>query len=290
MPNKTLWTLTTALLAIVLPACGAAQDCAAGSRTGPKNSVDERKTAGGVGYNVHTGHGYGKSEGTEAFPLIVMYAGLGDDQDDDEKKVDLGELAWKRGYILVYTGHFAVYDQPGEEKKMTASVADAASVVTDVAADWCVDLERVFLLGNSDGATIASEIVLGEHLAPAPRALVVNAVGTSESYLEEKYSNRCPPSIPFMSMHGSLDEVFPIKDGYGRDVTDFWADCNGCEPYTTDPVTNFPQEDNCVHYVCPFGAPVIYCQSYVDHGDWGMYLNDNVMEFVDRFGRVVPSP
>lgn len=245
-----------------------AQACAPGSKTGVAGSTDHLKTQSGVLYNVRTPVTY---DPTKTYPLMVVYPGAGENEDSDEPKVQLTKLATSAGYIIVYTGHYS----PIEE----TALQDAASVPTEVAAQWCIDREQVFLLGNSDGASTASLIVLRNLLKPPPAALVVNAAGVSASSLLHHYeSAQCPATkpIPYMSMHGTQDDLFKIPY-YGINAASVWALCSGCRLPPGE-----VQANGCRQYPgC--SAAVTYCEYKAAHGVWEVSLNRAVMDFINQY-------
>jgi polyhydroxybutyrate depolymerase len=153
---------------------------------------------------------------------------------------------------------------------------DAATIVDRIAARWCVDRERVYLTGSSDGASLIYTIVLNHYLIPEPAAVAPFAAGASQNTL--KQASCLMPPMPVMVMHNKGDTVFPM---YGRAARDWWIACNSCGDAETLP-------DGCLAYRdCTNGAQVRYFEGDGGHGRWPG-LHASMFEFF--LGHARPAP
>ncbi len=266
-----------------LSAASHGPDCPAGSRPGATGDTF------GKFYNVHTPADY---DATVAHPLIVVYPGHGEDKDSDEPKTHLRDFATQDGFVIVFTDHYTPV--------VSTEVVAASRVPEWIAAKWCIDRDQIFLVGNSDGASTLSYIVLSKLLDPPPAAIVVNAVGVPRGFLD---TTECPPPIPYLSMHGSQDMLFPIRRnlpshsdarGYGAEAASWWAACNNCQAFAEPPAKG-PGSTGCQRGCTgdPDATMTEYCQDDVAHGVWStnMEFDDpdaeiavakRVMDFIHR--------
>ena len=170
----------------------------------------------------------------------------------------------------------------------SADVAFIGSVLDDVESDLCVDLDRIYVTGLSNGAFMTSTLacdMADRFAAAAPVAGIQDIEG-------------CAPSrpVPVLAFHGTEDTfiaydgglgssalALPAPDGSGRTIGDLiaegqtessdgsgslpetagppvpeitaaWAARNGCDPTPTEtPVTD---DVTSIAFTCPAGADV----------------------------------
>jgi polyhydroxybutyrate depolymerase len=222
---------------------------------------DMLTTFDGIVYNVRAPDDY---DASNAYPLIVVYAPAGADQDLTESFTGLTPDALASGYIIGYAEHVS--------PSSTANVQKLAEVANEIPLRWCIDPERVFLTGHSDGGSTATVIAIFEMLDTSPASIAPSASGTNADWFD---SVTCPASLPVMIMHSSDDLLFP---GFGLDARDFWVECNACN---SEPSETLP--DGCeVHDGCADAVEVRYCEGIGSHGAWPG-LNDSMISFFDLF-------
>src|SRR5262249_17484693 len=137
---------------------------------------------------------------------------------------------------------------------------DSAAAIPAVTAKWCVDPNRIYATGNSNGGSL-SEVIAAREYAPLA-AIAPNAAGVSATVFRQIGCPKAPS--PGMERHASGDDLFPLSAGYGADVAKEWAKCDGC-----DLTPSAPTPDGCTGYTgCASGVEVKYCQDTGPHGAW----------------------
>src|SRR5262245_32473791 len=108
---------------------------------------DHVATPGGIAVGVRAPRNY---DSTLAHPLIVAFAPAGHQQFASERFYGLTREATAAGFIVAYPDHVALsrwtFDQLGQ-------------VAAAVAASWCVDPRRVYLVGHSDGGSTSAALM-----------------------------------------------------------------------------------------------------------------------------------
>jgi polyhydroxybutyrate depolymerase len=154
------------------------------------------------------------------------------------------------------------------------SVKALAAVAGGVARKWCIDAQRIYFAGHSDGGTVSTALALMHETRGTARAIAVSAAGMRPS---DAGQFGCPQPLPVWLMHGSGDTHFP---GWGAEMAAWWAQCNRCtgERGTAD-------ADGCAAYNgCAAGAPVVYCEVPMKHTQWPG-LQDRMTDFLLSDGR-----
>lgn len=216
-------------------------------------------TAGKLSYLVRTPANY---DARFAHPLLVVYAAAGASASQTEHYTRLTAAATSRGLVVAYVDH-----RPMGLK----NVVELGGVAQNVAARWCIDRQRVFLTGHSDGGTVSTGLALLESTRADVSGIAVSAAGFTKQDMEEM---QCRSPIPVMIMHGAKDTLFP---GWGRETAQWWAQCNGCAA----PVAG-PDPAGCVTYSnCASAAPVMYCEGQQSHREWPG-LESRIVEFLLR--------
>jgi polyhydroxybutyrate depolymerase len=163
--------------------------------------------------------------------------------------------------MVAYVNHVSPADEQG--------IGQAALVIEQIAAKWCVDPARVFLTGHSDGGSMATLIAINGNSNPTPAAIAPSAAGASGSTLA---SIGCPPALPVMVLHSANDGLFPPPD-FGLGAANWWAGCNGCGGQGPT------MPDGCVGYDgCPAGGEVEYCEGTQPHAYWPA-KNEEMLDF-----------
>jgi polyhydroxybutyrate depolymerase len=213
--------------------------------------------AGNLSYLVRTPVNY---DARFAHPLLVVYAAAGASARQTERYTRLTAAATSRGFVVAYVDH-----RPMSKK----NVLELGGVAQSVAKRWCIDRQRVFMTGHSDGGTVSTGLALLESTRADVSGIAVSAAGFTRQDLE---AMQCRAPIPVMIMHGAKDTLFP---GWGRDTAQWWAHCNGCSA----PVAG-PDASGCVTYSnCASAAPVLYCEGPQSHREWPG-LEARIVEFL----------
>ena len=231
---------------------------------GQKKGVDgDTFAAAGVTVRVRTPTGY---DPNVASPFLMVYSPCCGDAAQLETFTGLTPPAKSRGYLVAYADHIA--------GAPLGPIEDAATILGQVAARYCVDSKRVYVTGHSDGGSITE--VIGALALAKVAAIAPSAAGFALSGAEQVGCPKLP--LPVFEMHSKNDQVFPISQGYGADVARWWAQCDAC-----DPTPSAPDENGCVRYEsCTAGVEVRYCEGSAPHGTWPG-LDDAMFDFFDRF-------
>lgn len=182
-----------------------------------------------------------------AHPLLMVWAPAGFSENFSERFTGLTAQATERGYIVVYARSIPL----GRK-----ALAQLATLVAEVTQTWCVDENRIFYTGHSDGGTVSNVLAVMPDLALQPAAIAPSAMGMQGSDMSE-FS--CPEPTSIMLMHNRDDNHFP---NYGESVADWWARCNRC---SEDKVSSaYPM---CEEYqAC--AATTLFCQAEGGHAHW----------------------
>ncbi len=235
--------------------------CQAGDRDGPVGE-SENETSGSIDFNLRTPQDYDPELGS---PLVVVYAAAGANEASSEAFHDLTEDALGEGYIIAYADHISPSSQ--------SAVDFLADVLHEIVDEWCVDEDRVYFTGHSDGGTVASLLVIWDRVEPRPAAIAPGGAGLNEGFLS---GLDCSDTLPVMVTHGANDSLFP---GFGAQAARWWAQCNGC----ADEAEPGPDGDCEVYSGCEGGAEVRYCENELTHPQWPNFMNDEILDFFGRF-------
>jgi len=226
---------------------------------GAKNGLSSRE---GFHYNVRAPINL---DPTYAHPLLVVYAPAGYSAEQSESLTRLTTDATRRGFIVTYVGSRPLSLQ---------ALIGLAAVPQEVARSWCIDPNRVYATGHSDGGTVSTALALLKETKGTVSAIAPSAAGFSRKDLE---GFQCPEPIPVMIMHGKRDTHFP---GWGREAALWWARCNACD--LAKPPT--PQDDGCSTFArCATGGRTVYCETAGTHEQWPP-LRDRILQFLESAG------
>lgn len=208
-------------------------------------------------------------DGETAAPLVVNLHGFGGTGDQQDQSTDMRPRAGARGYVVVAPDGGPLSVQPGAPGAEDAGqydgipfwnvFADGAitfggddgedlpvesdaigaddvafidALLDEVAAELCIDEDRVYATGMSNGAGMASALgcALDHRLAAIAPVAGVNL------------SASCPGegAIPVLAIHGDADDAIHFEGNYllgfelgNPSVPDRmaqWAERNGCDP------------------------------------------------------------
>ena len=252
----------------------------------PATGVDEETTidVGGTP-RTYLRHVPPAHEGATALPVVVDLHGYQEGAKIHSVMSSLGAYGDTQGFITITP------QGQGEVPRWIAEsgsddVAFIGNVLDDVESTLCVDLDRIYVTGLSNGAFMTSTVacdLADRFAAAAPVAGISDIEG-------------CDPSrpVPVIAFHGTADTFvtydgglgssamnLPAPDGSGRtigdliaeaeasgvgledlpqggspvpDITAAWAARNGCEPTPTE--TAVAADVTKIAFTCPAGADV----------------------------------
>jgi poly(3-hydroxybutyrate) depolymerase len=196
---------------------------------------------------------------TNAYPLGFAFHGYGRthencrDTDCRGFQSEIGDEA-----ILVYMKSFTEgWEQPEVRDK---NAAFFEKVLEQTKAEFCVDVERVFVAGTSSGASFTNLLACryGDRLLAA--APVAGSLPESD----------CKENVAFVGLHGIDDPHVTFASGEA--ARDFFLAENGCGTTTSPPLTTVHANIRaardtqttaieCVDYGgCRSGLPVRWCE------------------------------
>ena len=235
------------------------EHCPPGTRKGSAGITDDERSAKGIAYNVRTPANYVP---TIAHPLLMVYAPAGINQFRNEGFTGLTKEATQAGFIVGYANR----------QRLSIKVIEELGAIPDLIADkWCVDTERIFLTGHSDGGTVSVALAVLEQTQHIPKAIAPSAAGFT---IEDLAEFSCPAPLSVMILHSPEDQHFP---GYGQQIADWWAACNGCvresQPRQTDGCQIYP---NCANDVT-----TLFCEGTGSHLEWPAFNPEMLAFFTD---------
>ncbi len=243
----------------------------------PTTGTDEEITIpSGTATRTYLQHVPAIHDGATALPVIVDLHGYTEGARIHTAMSNLGPDGDTLGYITITPqGEGPVPHWVAEVG--SDDVAFIGNVLDDVESNLCVDLDRVYVTGFSNGAFLTSALVCSmadRFAAAAPVAGIQDPDG-------------CTPSrpVPVIAFHGTADTFvsydgslgssvadLPSPDGSGAtigdlgegdpsltgpsvpDITAAWAARNGCDAVPTEtPVTDDVTQ---ISFGCPAGAEV----------------------------------
>lgn len=231
--------------------------CPDGSRPGPSGKANDQKTSAGLMFNLRTPSDY---KPTAARPLIVVYSPNGGDRNITEGFMMLTTPALARGNIIAYADHLT---------PSNADVDKAFGMMKEITERWCVDTNRIYGVGHSDGATVLNKLAANLPGPPMVAAIAPNASGNTVPA-----GAGCSMQAPFgaIVMHSSGDTVFP---GKGKPLADWYVRCMECD---ATPKPKLP--NGCIPFGgCRDGVQVEYCEATGPHASFPTALAGHILDF-----------
>ena len=173
-------------------------------------------------------------DGSEDAALILNWHGNNSNAEQQRQYTGLAEVADAVVVTPQGTGdpqHFSLV--PGPDNP---DIRFARAIVEQVSEQFCIDADRVFSTGISNGSGLSAEIACAAPDVFAAVALVAATIGP----LGCDDSTR----MPVLAFHGTADPIVPFdggrlrgtglplpsaQEGVGR-----WAEQNGCDPEPTE--------------------------------------------------------
>lgn len=184
-------------------------------------------------------------------PLVLNFHGYSDSPEAQEGYSLMSDHAVQEGYVVAYpagTGALKGWNAGACCGTAASSgiddVAFVEALIDEIAATACIDRERVYAVGYSNGGFLSHRLACELSDKIAGIASVAGVMGMSE----------CNPfrSIPVMQIHGTADAVVPFAGNLATgfpsvDATmDAWRTRSGCSAETS---TTYSQGDaTCVSW------------------------------------------
>ncbi|MBE9539298.1 MAG: hypothetical protein IMF06_09470 [Proteobacteria bacterium] len=231
--------------------------CEAGTLSGAAGIIDDIEASNGLGYSLRTPRNYDAGKG---HPLIVVFAPAGRNGLATERFVRLTRQATAEGFLIAYLD---------SEKLSPELIVQMAEIPAEIARHWCVDTERVYLTGHSDGGTISTAMAFLPESQGTAAAIAPSAAGMNKQVFAE---TDCPSApLPTMVIHNKEDHLFP---GWGEQAAQWWAACNQCELESA-----IQNSYGCTEYDnCSKGVRTMYCEQPGGHSRWPA-LNAEILDF-----------
>lgn len=200
-------------------------------------------------------------QATRAYPLIFRFHGSGGNGKsgglDIQNQTDDGAL------IVAPDG----LNQGWSGGSEAADLALFDSLLEELSAQYCVDLDRVYAYGFSAGAGFSE-------LLACKRGDRLRAIAAVAGW-DRTGSAKCSRPVAAWLAHDQDDDAVSIE--MGRQGRDQLLELNGCSKQTV------PAGQDCVRYQgCAAGAPVVWCETQgLGHNIRGDYAPAEVWKFFD---------
>ena len=217
---------------------------------------DDLTFASGLRYNLRGPANY---DARVRHPLIVVFAGATHNAARSEQFTALTPAATARGYLIAYL----------QSRRLSARHLKRANEIVDsIVAGWCVDTNRIFFTGHSDGGTTTVAQTFLTELKWRPRAIAPSAAGFSAEALSEI---DCGIPTPTMVLGMRDDELFP---GYAASLAQWSARCHQCGSATN-------ASDNGCQIYQSCSVSTVFCEVPGQHRQWPQ-KNREILDFFDQ--------
>jgi polyhydroxybutyrate depolymerase len=173
-------------------------------------------------YLLHVPPSY---DGYDPMPLIFNFHGLGSNDAQEEAYTQFSALADQPdgGFIVVYpqgittalisTTHFNAWQLGSPEPD---DVAFTSQILDTIEAQLCVDANRVYSTGMSNGAIMSIRVACSLSARFAAVAPVAGAYYPAD-FTELDGFETCPDTrpMPIIAFHGTADNTVPFNGGVG---------------------------------------------------------------------------
>ena len=199
-------------------------------------------------------------DGSTRPALVIAFHGLGGNGRQIRAYLGLEEQAGADA-IHVYPDGLPRDAAGGRTAWDSADLALFDAIVADVSARYCVDPQRIFVVGHSYGAYMTN-------LVGCARGDVVAGIAPVSG---GAFGSGCRGAVPAWIAHGTSDATVPESEGVA--AREAWRMRNGCGE-TETPVSPSP----CVAYDCA-DAPVQWCAFDGGHFPLPSFTRDAIWSF-----------
>jgi polyhydroxybutyrate depolymerase len=160
-------------------------------------------------YRVHVPKHY---KATVPVPLLLAFHGAGSNSEDMASLTDLGKVADRAGFLVVYPQGIDYRWHAGLDTGSTAAQVDdlgfVRALLSRLESDYAVDRQRVYATGFSNGAFFSQRLAcaMAEDFA---------AVASVSGQMSQALSLVCKPTRPIsvLLVHGNADPIVPYDGG-----------------------------------------------------------------------------
>lgn len=192
-------------------------------------------------YGVHVPPGY---DARTPLPVVYLYHGLGGEATSTLGYTDFANAANTSNFVVVTpqaNGDPTTWDVVTPVTEKGSDVDFALQLTKEVTKDWCVDPDRQYAAGVSNGSAMMFAMACSG-------AFDIQAYGAVAAtfYVPDRCGDA--PPMSFVYFHGTADEVVPFDGGETPlfpvravpDVLADWAEHDGCRP---DPAPTQAESD-----------------------------------------------
>ena len=220
-------------------------------------------------------------DGNSAVPLLFNFHGFGGTANDHLSWADMRSIADAENFILVYpqgtlldgSSHWNAGLETPENKSDADDFGFIEALIDKIAADYSIDLERVYTCGYSNGAFFSYSLACFH----SDKIAAIGSV--SGTMLDETHDNCAPShSMPMINIHGTADNVVPYNGGNGLksigDVLSYWTTFNNTD---VNPTTNSFNDNGTTieHFVYPNGDNGISIEHYKVNGGGHVWFDND---------------
>lgn len=207
--------------------------CASGlnSAIAPGKTISLSVVSSGMGrtYVLYVPPGY---DGTAPLPLVLNFHGLGSNGAEQQFYSGLVPVAEREGFLVASPDGInrAWLWNPGVN-----DITFAKDLVAEISRLVCVDADRVYATGMSNGGFMSAALACFAGDLVAAVAPVAGMTGAGEL---------CGEPVPFIEFHGTDDRIVPYEAGILAPTSgpfagvpalmEGWAELNGCEGAPAD--------------------------------------------------------
>ena len=235
-------------------------------KTGKAGSFELTLGSGGQmrTYRLHVPAQYNPSS---PMPLMLSFHGLGSNARQMEEGTKIIPKSDQAGFIVAHPDGFENSWNAGwccapASTREIDDVQFARDLVAAISEQYCVDADRVYAMGFSNGAFMTHRLA-----CEAGDLFAAYAPHSGEIAV-----NECKPSraLPIVQVHGHSDVIVPWR--FGNASMKKWAELNGCASSPTTVYEKGPA--SCVVYGgCTGGVAVEFCTVKQFGHDWAKYEN-----------------
>jgi len=206
-----------------------------------------------------------------ALALVVSFHGIGGAPGPLREYTGLGDAAHERGFLAVHpagqTVRLGVKVGPGWiiEPGVNREVRFFQEMIRHLSSSYCIDRERIHVMGFSNGAHLCHVLACQEPDGIASFAAVGGGL--------REMASHCPATSTCsgLVLHGSDDTIVEVEEG--REARDFWIDRNGC-------TSSRDVGDGCtLHDGCVSEDEVLYCEVEGMGHEWPPEATDVALDF-----------
>lgn len=201
------------------------------------------KTSKGFTYFVKTPTNY---QAEKSWPLLIVFSpsinGF-----LMERYTGLTSSVTKAGFLVAYVDSVSMH---------VKTILQLTEIVAAIEDNFCIDNERIYLAGHSDGATISQALNLFSETQHEFAGFISSAGGFRKEDLSEF---ECPENKHVMLLQNSGDKHF---ENFSSSTLSWWLACNVCEEKVKR------VSEGCIYYEACEKGRVVFCEQPGSHLSW----------------------